>query len=65
MASLPSSDIAFRLLRLEQQLDAYERLHAEELKEIRRTLAELKLQLVTLGSPTGAVSEVKDETDPE
>lgn len=47
-ASVPSSDIAYRMLRLEQQLESYQRLHAEELAEIRRALDALKSQVLAL-----------------
>ncbi len=40
--ALPPSEIAFRVLRLEQQLESYQRLHAEELQNLRRALEELK-----------------------
>ncbi len=43
-----SSDIAYRMLRLEQQLESYERLHREELAAIRRSLDELKEQVLAL-----------------
>ena len=42
MSVVPPSDVAYRVLRLEQQLDSYQRLHAEELEQIRQALAELK-----------------------
>ncbi len=48
MSSVSYSDIAYRVLRLEQQLDSYERLHAEELEQIRRDLEELKKQVLAL-----------------
>jgi hypothetical protein len=50
MSSVPQSDIAYRMLRLEQQLESYQRLHAEELAEIRRALDELKTQVLGLDS---------------
>lgn len=46
----PPSDIAYRMLRLEQQLDSYQRLHAEELEQIRRALSELKNQVLALAA---------------
>ena len=46
----PPSDIAYRMLRLEQQLDSYQRLHAEELDQIRRALSELKDQVLALAA---------------
>ena len=50
MSSVSSSDIAYRMLRLEQQLESYQRLHAEELAEIRRALEELKRQVLLMDS---------------
>ncbi|OGO40849.1 MAG: hypothetical protein A2Z04_07485 [Chloroflexi bacterium RBG_16_57_9] len=44
------SDLAYRVLHLEQQLDAYQKLHAQELEEIRRALNELKSQLLAMGT---------------
>ena len=48
MSPIPPSDIAYRMLRLEQQLESYQRLHAEELAEIKRALDELKAQVLSL-----------------
>lgn len=42
MSVAPPSDVAYRVLRLEQQLDSYQRLHSEELEQIRQALTELK-----------------------
>jgi hypothetical protein len=39
-------DVAYRLLRLEQQLVAYEQLHAQELSDMRDELDALKRQVV-------------------
>lgn len=46
MSSTPPSDLAYHLLRLEQQLESYRRLHDEELEQIRLELAELKAQVL-------------------
>ncbi len=46
----PTTDLAYRVLRLEQQLDSYQRLHAEELDVIRRALKDLKDQLLALAA---------------
>lgn len=55
MSAVPPSDVAFRVLKLEQQLDSYQRLHAQELEEIRGALAELKeLVLALAREETGA-----------
>lgn len=48
MSSVPLSELAYRVLRLEQQLESYQRLHAEELEEMRHLLAEIKMQVVAL-----------------
>ena len=48
MSSVVPSDIAYRVLRLEQQLDAYQRLHMEELEQFRQTLNSLKDQVLAL-----------------
>ncbi len=50
MSATPALDIAYRMLRLEQQLDSYQRLHEAELEQIRRDLAELKEQILALAS---------------
>jgi len=42
MSVVPPSDVFYRVLRLEQQLDSYQKLHTEELDQIRLALAELK-----------------------
>ena len=62
MSSIPPSDIAYRMLRLEQQLESYQRLHAEELAEIRRALDELKTQILLLDAqkqPPGSGESTK------
>lgn len=51
MSATPPSDLAYRVLRLEQQLDSYQRLHGEELQEIRRALAELKDYILKAAAP--------------
>ncbi len=56
MSTAPSSDIAYRMLRLEQQLESYQRLHAEELAEIRRALEDLKSQVLALDAQRQAPS---------
>lgn len=48
MSTVPPADIAYRVLRLEQQLDSYQQLHAEELQQIRRALEELKALVLAL-----------------
>ena len=48
MSSVPLADIAYRVLRLEQQLDSYQRLHAEELEQMRRALAEIKAYVLEM-----------------
>ncbi len=55
--SVLSSDIAYRMLRLEQQLESYQRLHAEEIAEIRRALDALKSQVLALDASKQATSD--------
>ena len=40
--------LAQRILHLEQQVESYARLHAEELAEMRKTLQSLKDELLSL-----------------
>lgn len=44
----PPVDLASRLLRFEQQLQAYQKLHADELAELWRSLNECKQALAAL-----------------
>lgn len=55
-----SADLAVRMLRLEQQLDSYQRLHAQELEDLRRALAQLKEEVLAL-APRPAVAEPGSE----
>jgi hypothetical protein len=48
MAATIPSDILYRLLLLEEKLGSYERLHAEELEQIRQALHELKIRVLAL-----------------
>ncbi len=48
MSGVPPTDVAYRVLRLEQQLDSYQHLHAQELQEIRQALEELKALVLAL-----------------
>lgn len=48
------ADIACRLLRFEQQLKAYEKLHADELAELWRTLNECKQLIAALSQAADA-----------
>lgn len=64
MSSVPLAEIAYRVLRLEQQLESYQRLHAEELEEIRRILGEIKTQLVGMGADTTLEKSDKDGQAP-
>lgn len=57
MSSVPPTDVAYRVLRLEQQLDSYQHLHAQELQEIRQALEELKALVLTLAQEQAAKTE--------
>ncbi len=50
MSAVPPTDVVYRVLRLEQQLDSYQRLHAAELEELRRAILELKAQILALAA---------------
>lgn len=52
------TDLAFQVLKLEQQLEAYQKLHAEELGELWRILNECKRTLADWAEtvPDGARS---------
>jgi len=59
MASVPASEIAYRLLRLEQQLESYQHLHAQELNEIRAILEALRVEVLGM-HPTKKAEEKPD-----
>lgn len=46
--SRPAADLALRVLRLERQLSSYQRLHAEELAELGRALAQVQDEMLAL-----------------
>ncbi len=48
MVTQPPADLALRLLRLEQQLESYQRLHNEELAALRQALAQVKEEVLAL-----------------
>jgi hypothetical protein len=50
------TDLAFQVLKLEQQLEAYQKLHAEELGELWRILNECKRTLADLAETAVAGS---------
>jgi len=54
------NELASRLLRLEQQLTAYQKLHADELAEMWRILNECKRALVIGVPPQGPEGYFKD-----
>lgn len=45
---IQENDLSIRILRLEQKLESYQKLHAEELNEIRLALVELKKQVLDM-----------------
>jgi hypothetical protein len=57
MSTVPPSDVAYRVLRLEQQLDSYQQLHAEELQQIRQALEELKALVLALAQEQAPKTE--------
>ena len=65
MPAVPPSDVAYRVLRLEQQLDSYQRLHAEELEQIRQALAELKDLVLRLAQKDVSVESTGEPRSPD
>lgn len=45
-----NKDLAYSVLLLERQLESYQKLHAEEVEALWKTLAELKQRILSLGS---------------
>ncbi|MCS6845699.1 MAG: hypothetical protein NZ528_15475 [Caldilineales bacterium] len=43
-----SLDLTLRLLHLEQQLDSYQRLHCQELEDLRRSVTQLREEVLML-----------------
>ncbi len=62
---MPSpSDLALRVLRLEQQLESYQRLHSDELAEMRRVLDELSTEVLALVASRSVAAPDGSETRP-
>lgn len=59
----PPNEMAFRVLRLEQQLESYQRLHAEELENIRRAVQELKEQVLAFAAREESARAEENKTD--
>ncbi|MFQ6014687.1 MAG: hypothetical protein ACE5NP_04510 [Anaerolineae bacterium] len=49
-AMVQGTDLSLRILRLEQKLESYQKLHAGKLDEIGLTLAELKRQVLHMAT---------------
>ncbi len=63
--SIPTTDIAYRVLRLEQQRESYHRLHATELEDIRRALAHLREEILHAANQSKAACETGAATKSE
>lgn len=61
LLSYPTADLALRMLRLEQQLDSYQRLHAAELEDLRQALTRVKDEVLALALQTG-IPDLRGET---
>jgi hypothetical protein len=57
------SDLAVRVLRLEQKLESYQRLHAEELENIRQALQGLKEQVLAITKDQASTTPSSDSKD--
>lgn len=62
MSAETTSDLAYRMLKLEQQLESYQRLHSEELEQLHRAIAELKEQVLALAAGEMAKKETVPST---
>jgi len=51
-------DLAYAVLVLERQLDAYQRLHEEDIASLRAAVQELKARLITIAQTAAAESRV-------
>jgi len=60
----PADDLACRLLKFEQQLKAYEKLHATELTELWQTLNDCKEAVATIVS-SDELAGSGESNDPE
>ncbi len=54
------SELAFRVLRLEQQLESYQRLHSDELAEMRRAIEELAAEVLALAASRHAAAPASE-----
>ena len=57
------SDIALRLLKLEQRFESYCTLHEEELREIKATLSQLRKDILSLHRDLETGLDKDDEDD--
>ncbi len=58
-----SEDIAHHLLWLDQKLESYSKLHAEEIEEVRRSLSELKRFVLSLPEAKERIDAAKKNRD--
>lgn len=58
MSEMPR-DAAYRVLELERKIAAYQKVHDEELDELRQLLLELKDEVLTSASDRNAESRVE------
>lgn len=61
LTSTSASDVAVRLLYVQQRIEALERLYNEEVSNLRRDVSQIKLAVVRQAQSQGRLS-VEDET---
>lgn len=61
VSPLSMADLVLRMLRLEQQLDSYQRLHAQEWEELRQALAQIKQDVLVLASQPVVTAQRHEE----
>ena len=71
MVKNPKEELAYAVLLLERQLESYQKLHAEEMEALWKTLAELKRRILGLADadpdteqPPAGVANVPDYPGP-
>lgn len=66
LTPIPASDVAVRLLYVQQRIEALERLYNEEVSNLRRDVSEMKLAVVRQAQSQGRLTngqESAEDTD--
>ena len=65
LSSSSASDVAVRLLYVQQRIEALERLYNEEVSNLRRDVSEMKLAVVREAQSQGRLSTQTETTNTE